>query len=114
MARKLVSEMTAVELAEKHAKSAARRAARKDNNKAAIEEIVALLSDEQFEQLSDNAKKFIQVNLGEFRRNAIIICEGDTLAQLFMKYPNLSYKKLQKKCNAAGLVIDATGTIVNK
>ena len=106
--------MTEKEIAQRHMKAAERRATRKDNNKAAIEEIVALLSDKQFEQLSDNAKKFISVNLGEFVRAQIQVKAGDTLQALFMQYPNLSYKKLQKKCDAAGLVISGTGTIVNK
>lgn len=112
MAKKTVSEMTAEELAARHEKAAERRAQRKDNNKVAIQELVDLLSDEQLEKLSEVTKKFIQLNLGEYVRTKISVAEGDTLQSLFMAHPNLSYKKLAKKCEAAGLKIDETGTIV--
>lgn len=112
MAKKTVAEMTPEELAARHEKAAERRAQRKDNNKVAIQELVDLLSDEQLDKLSEVTKKFIQLNLGEYVRTKISVAEGDTLQSLFMAHPNLSYKKLAKKCEAAGLKIDETGTIV--
>lgn len=106
--------LTAEELEAKHQKAAERRAARKESNMEAINEIVSLLTEEQVKALSDGAKKLIAVLRQEYAARSVYVPqEGDTLAQIMSKHPNISAKKLAKKCEEAGLVVDwAKGMLV--
>lgn len=108
-------ELTEQEKLERKAKSKERRVARKDRNNKAITEIVMLLTDEQFNSLSKEAKQLVAVLQQQYKpASRIEVYEGLTLMQLLEKHPNLSAKKLQAKCEEKGLVIDWAKGVIAK
>lgn len=116
MAKLKAKDMTPEQLEARHAKAKKRREAKKESNLKAIDEIVALLSDEQLQSLSKEARHFIAVCRGEFavERNVYVPVEGDTLQSIFQRFPNISTKKLRSKCEDAGLAIDWANGIITK
>ena len=110
MARKLASELTQQELEARHAKSAERRAKRKDNYKAAIQELVEHL-DCKVEELDEVTQRFISVMLGDYKpKQIIVVKEGDDLVTLLDKYQTVKdlYKKILQKCEEQGLKLNGT------
>lgn len=110
MAKKLASELTPQELEQRHAKSAERRAKRKDDYKSAIQQLVDHL-DCPIEKLDDVTQRFIQVMLGEYKPKQIItITAGDNLIELLEKYKDVKdlYKKILKRCEEQGLKLEGT------
>lgn len=112
MAKLKAADMTAEQLEARHAKAKERRENRKSNDMEAIIEIVSLLPANA--KLSENAQRLVSRLKQEYTaRNVYTPKAGDTLAQIFSEHPNISAKKLQKKCAEAGLSVDwATGTLV--
>lgn len=110
MAKKLASELTPQELEVRHAKSAERRAKRKDDYKAAIQQLVDHL-DCKIEDLDEVTQRFITVMLGEYKpKQVIVVKEGDDLVTLLDKYQTVKdlYKKILKKCEEQGLQLKGT------
>lgn len=110
MAKKLASELTQQELEARHAKSAERRAKRKDDYKAAIQQLVDHL-DCKIEDLDEVTQRFITVMLGEYKpKQVIVVKEGDDLVTLLDKYQKVKdlYKKILKKCEEQGLQLKGT------
>lgn len=110
MAKKLASELTPQELAAKHEKAKERRVARKENDLQAITEIVALIKPEQMKALSENAQRLIKRLQQEYKPASSYddVVEGADITQLFLKHPNMSFKKLTKRCEENGWKIEGT------
>lgn len=110
MAKKTAAEMTPQELAAKHEKAKERRVARKENDLQAITEIVALIKPEQMKALSENAQRLIKRLQQEYKPASSYddVVEGADITQLFLKHPNMSFKKLTKRCEENGWKIEGT------
>lgn len=110
MAKKLASELTQQELDVRHAKSAERRAKRKEDYKEAIKQLVDHL-DCKVEELDEVTQRFITVMLGEYKpKQVIVVKEGDDLVTLLDKYRTVKdlYKKILKECEKQGLQLKGT------
>lgn len=94
---------------EKSEKAAERRAKRKQQLAAMAKEVLSLDC-----KLSEETLALLQRLANPQEHPAAVKIEvkvGDKLGELFMKYPNLSYKKLQQKCKKAGWVINSKGVV---
>ena len=110
MAKKLAAELTPQELEVRHAKSAERRAKRKEDYKDAIKQLVDHL-DCKVEELDEVTQRFITVMLGEYKpRQVIVVKEGDDLVTLLDKYRTVKDldKKILKECEKQGLQLKGT------
>lgn len=81
-----------------------------------INSLVGMLPDE-FKLTEDDMNTFVLLTTLSTERassSAIVIKEGDSIMELLMNHPNLNKKKLEEKCQKAGLVMDFTKGILVK